>query len=111
MLSIYPACFIKEKNGSYSIIYPDLNAATCGNDLEEAFAMAIDCLAGYIYSAEEEGEEIPKASFVADIDGKKVADMLEVSYDEVFVNFVAVNVEEYAKMHFNKNFKEKEGGR
>lgn len=111
MLSIYPACFIKEKNGSYSIIYPDLNAATCGNDLEEAFVMAIDCLAGYIYSAEKEVEEIPKASFVTDIDGKKVADMLEISYDEVFVNFVAVNVEEYAKMHFNKNFKEKEGGR
>lgn len=43
--------------------------------------------------------------------GKKVADMLEVAYDEVFVNFVAVDVEEYAKLHFNKNLKEKEGER
>ena len=74
MLSIYPTCFIKE------------NLDTCGNDLEEAFSMEIDCLVGYIYSAEKEGEEIPKASFVA------------------------VDVEEYAKMHFNKNLKEKEGG-
>lgn len=110
MLSIYPACFIKEKKQSYSVIYPDLNLATCGNDLEEAFSMAIDCLAGYLYVAKEEGEEIPKASFVTDIDGKKVADMLGVSYDEVFVNFIAVDVEEYTKMHFNKNLKEKEGG-
>ena len=95
MLSIYPACFIKEKNGSYSVIYPDLNIATCGNDLEEAFLMALDCLAGYLYSAEIEGEEIPKASFVTDIDGIKVADMLEVAYDEIFVNFVAVDGKRY----------------
>ncbi len=35
MLSIYPACFYKEKDG-YSVIFPDLNyLATQGDTLEE----------------------------------------------------------------------------
>ncbi len=47
MLSAYPACFIKEDNG-YSVIFPDLNdLATCVNTLDEALAMAVDCLAAY----------------------------------------------------------------
>lgn len=50
MLSAYPACFIKEDTG-YSVIFPDLNTATCGDDLEDAFSMAVDCLAGYLYSS------------------------------------------------------------
>ena len=41
MLSAYPACFIKEDTG-YSVIFPDLNTATCGDDLEDAFSMAVD---------------------------------------------------------------------
>ena len=51
MLSIYPACFFKEDNG-YSVIFPDLNyLATQGDTLEDAVAMAVDCLAGYLYTA------------------------------------------------------------
>ncbi len=39
--------FIKEENG-YSVIFPDLNdLATCVNTLDEALAMAVDCLAAY----------------------------------------------------------------
>ncbi len=41
MLSAYPACFIKEDIG-YSVIFPDLDIATCGDDLEDAWTMAID---------------------------------------------------------------------
>ena len=48
MLSVYPAIFCKEDNG-YSVLFPDLNwLATCGDTLEEAMAMAVDCLAGYL---------------------------------------------------------------
>ena len=50
MLSAYPACFIKEDT-AYSVIFPDLNTATCGDNLEDALSMAVDCLAGYLYSA------------------------------------------------------------
>lgn len=48
MLSAYPACFFKEDNGGYSVVFPDLNyLATQGDDLEDATNMAIDCLAGF----------------------------------------------------------------
>ena len=31
MLSMYPACFYKEKSGKYSVIFPDFNGhGTCG---------------------------------------------------------------------------------
>ena len=58
MVSAYPACFFKEETG-YTVVFPDLNwLSTCGETLEEAFAMAIDCLAGYLYTCEKRGYSI-----------------------------------------------------
>ena len=49
MLSAYPACFFHEENG-FSVIFPDLNyLSTCGDSLNEALEMSIDCLAGYLF--------------------------------------------------------------
>lgn len=56
MLSIYPACFYKEKEGNYSVIFPVLGIATCGDTIDE--------------------------------------------YETAFVDMVAVDVDEYAKKHF-----------
>lgn len=59
MLSAYPACFFKEENG-YSVIFPGLNhLATCGETLDEALAMAIDCLAGYLYLLRKTEKSLP----------------------------------------------------
>ena len=105
MLSAYPACFFKEQNG-YSVIFPDLNyLATCGNSLDEALTMAVDCLAGYLYMLEKDRETAPAASSMNQIDLKQVADELEISSDEMFVNIVTVDVTEYAKRHFEKSIK------
>lgn len=105
MLSMYPACFIKESNG-YSVIFPDLNyLSTCGETFEEAMKMAVDCLAGCLYTAKMDNEEVNKPSFIADIDAKKVAEDLEVDFSEAFVNMVTVDVAEYAKLHFEKSVK------
>lgn len=49
--------FFKEDNG-YSVIFPDLNyLATQGDTLEDAVAMAVDCLAGYLYTAKMDNEK------------------------------------------------------
>lgn len=105
MLSAYPACFIKEEN-AYSVIFPDLGyLATCGDTLDTAFQMAVDCLAGYLYLAQKEGDEIPAPSSIDQIDLSSVAEDLEYSKDESFVNIVTVDVEEYAKVHFEKAVK------
>lgn len=105
MLSAYPACFIKEENG-YSVIFPDLNnLATCGHTLDEAFTMAVDCLAGYLYWLKEDGETAPDASPIDKIDLAEIAEELEVLPGEAFINMVTVDVAEYAKTHFEKSVK------
>lgn len=106
MLSMYPACFYKEKNNGYSVIFPDLNyLATQGDSLEDAMEMAVDCLAGYLRSCQTDGEKIPAPSNLADIDAVSVSK--ELSPDEpvgdCFVNMVSVDVEAYAKEHFDKS--------
>lgn len=101
MLAMYPACFFKEENG-YSVVFPDLDyLSTCGETLEDSTKMAIDCLAGYLYTE----SNVNKPSDSKDIDLKKVADELEVSTENAFVNIISVDVEEYAKVHFNKSVK------
>ena len=102
MLSAYPACFYKEITGGYSVIFPDLNhLATCGETLDKALIMAVDCLAGYLYTAFRDGETVAAPSSIAAID--PVAEYDE--YEEAFVNIVTVDVAEYAKTHFEKAVK------
>jgi len=41
----FPAIFIKEKDGGYSVEFPDIIACvTCGDDMEDAVYMAEDVL-------------------------------------------------------------------
>ena len=102
MLSAYPACFYKESEGGYSVIFPDLNhLATQGETLEEAFAMAIDCLAGYLYECKLSGDIVPAPTKLQNINPDDEYD----EYEEAFVNIVTVDVEEYARLHFNKAVK------
>ena len=92
MLSMYPACFYKEKDGQYTVIFPDLNhLATCGTDLQNAMKMATDCLAGFLYEPSE----------LNTIDVNEEYN----DYAEAFVNIVSVDVEAYAKEHFTKAVK------
>ncbi len=105
MLSAYPACFFKEKNG-YSVIFPDLNwLATCGETLDEALSMSIDCLAGYLYTAQREGNLVPDPSSIENIHLTEIAQELEINPMDSFVNIVTVDVAEYAKAHFEKSVK------
>lgn len=101
MLSMYPACFYKEKEGGYSVIFPGLEIATCGNDLNEAMNMAIDCLAGYLYELKLGREPVPKPLALESINVDDEYD----EYESAFVNMVAVDVEEYAKKHFERSVK------
>ncbi|MCD8119878.1 MAG: type II toxin-antitoxin system HicB family antitoxin [Lachnospiraceae bacterium] len=108
MLSIYPACFYKEADGQYSVIFPDLdNLSTCGSNLGEAMAMAIDCLAGYLKWCSEDGTPVPEPSPLSTIDPIAIAKEIDPDDTscEAFVNMVSVDVEAYAKEHFDKSVK------
>jgi len=99
MLSVYPACFYKEKTGGYSVIFPDLgHLATEGETLDQAMQMAIDCLAGYLYNVKNGGEKVPVPSELNKIN----PDDEYNDYQEAFVSLVSVDVDEYARVHFEK---------
>lgn len=109
MLSAYPACFIKEENG-YSVIFPDLNTATCGPTLDNATHMAVDCLAGYLYALQKSGENMPSPSPLDQVNPAAVLagladDGEDIAAYETFVNLITVDVEEYARQHFEKSVK------
>lgn len=92
----YPAVFTLEEDGTYSIIFPDLEGCyTCGDSLEDGIEMAEDALALTLYGYEKEGREIPIAS---------VPTAITVSENE-FVNFIACDTMAYRKMYNNKAVK------
>ena len=103
MLSIYPACFFKDETG-YSVVFPDLNwLATNGSTETEAMNMAVECLAGYLYSLKIDGEQAPAASAMGDVPLDAIARELDADTNGAFVNMVSVDVAEYAKEHFEKS--------
>ena len=103
MLSIYPACFFKEENG-YSVVFPDLNwLATSGRNETDAMNKAVECLAGYLFSLKNDGEQEPVASAMCDVSLEDVAKELDADTDGAFVNMVSVDVAEYARTHFEKS--------
>lgn len=53
----YVAAFYEENKGEYSVFLADYDAATCGENLEDAREMAKNILSIYI---EDEGEKEPK---------------------------------------------------
>ena len=94
----YPACFYKEGNG-YSVIFTDLDyLATCGETLAEALSMAADCLAGYLYWCNHEGESIPQHSALVDISIQDVARELEFDFSEAFVNIITADIAKMVDM-------------
>lgn len=68
MKVVYPACFYKEEDGGFSVQIPDLlGCCTQGDTLEEAMQMAQDAALGWLLTAVEDNEEIPKASDIKDV--------------------------------------------
>ena len=107
MLSMYPACFYRDKEG-YSVVFPDLNwLSTCGDTLDEAMKMAVDCLAGYLYTIQKEGNTFPSPSELSQINIAAIAQELDINSpaNDSFVNIITVDVDEYAKKHFEKSVK------
>ena len=75
---VYPAIFEKEDSG-YSVIFPDLEIATSGEDLSEAINMARDALCLMLYDMEERKAEIPPASELTEVatSGKQFVSLVE----------------------------------
>ena len=84
MKYVYPACFYKEEDGRYSVEMPDFPLATFGDNLEEAIYMAADAAAGWILCALRDGDSIPKASDIRDVNSED---------ESGFVSLVRIDLE------------------
>ena len=105
MLSVYPAIFYQEEGG-ISVVFPDLNhLATCGDNMQEAMEMAVDCLAGYLFTEKMDGKPLPEPTPVDQLDIHCEDDTDEERAIPRFVNMVSVDVEAYAAQHFTKAVK------
>lgn len=105
MISAYPACFLKDDQGYY-VVFPDLSyLAACAPSLEEGLSAAIDCLAGYLYSCRISGDAVPEPSPMQNLRPEAIAEEMELTPTEAFVNMIAVDVDEYARVHFEKSVK------
>ena len=68
MKYVYPAIFVKEPNGAFSVNFPDLPCCyTQGDNLEDAIVMAEDVLCLTLYRMEVEKSDIPSPSEIKDI--------------------------------------------
>ena len=93
---IYPACFYLEDNGQYSVIFPDFNGATYGNNIEDAYNMAVDILGGMIVSLQDDKENLPNPSDIQKVKADE--------YPNGFVSLVSVNTEVYRDNKAVKNY-------
>lgn len=92
----YPAVFTPEKDGGYSVLFPDLEGCfTCGDNLADAIFMAEDALALVMYGYEHDARPIPTPSKSSDIS-------LE---DNSFINYVSCDTLAYNKRYNNKSVK------
>ena len=64
---VYPALFAYESDGRITVEFPDVPVATFGDNEEEAFLMARECLGLVMYGLEEDGDDIPAPSHIKDI--------------------------------------------
>lgn len=65
---VYPAIFYKEEDGRYSVLFPDFDAATCGDDLDDAVEMAKECLVLQLKGLRQDGDDFPVPSPLDKID-------------------------------------------
>ena len=67
----YPAIFHVAEEGGFWITFPDLpECMTQGDNMQEAYEMAVDALGLSLTSREAEREEIPKASSLDEVDAE-----------------------------------------
>jgi len=92
----YTAIFAPEKNGAFSVYFPDLPGCyTSGDDMPDAVTMAQDALCLWLYDMEQDKKPIPPATPPGDIKAKS----------KEFASVVAVDTETYRRFYENKSVK------
>lgn len=83
MRKSYPAIFHKAEEGGFWITFPDLpECITEGDDMEEAYNMAVDALGLALTDRIKSKEELPKASDIENIEKPEDGVIVVVQFDK-----------------------------
>lgn len=63
----YPAVFTYEKDQEIAVVFPDLDAATSGENDDDALLSARELLGCVMFGLEEDGEPLPKPTALHDL--------------------------------------------
>lgn len=67
----YPAIFHKAEEGGFWVTFPDIpECMTQGDNMQEAYEMSVDALGLSLTTMEADGERIPKASALDEVDAE-----------------------------------------
>lgn len=92
----YPAIFTPDENDTFTVVFPDVpGCVTCGDNMENAYEMAFDCLGLVLSYMKENKEPIPKASSPQDITLSSGQFLVVIEFDML----------EYNKKHNSKAVK------
>ena len=92
----YPAIFEPCEEGGYSVTFPDLPGCfTEGEDIANAVYMAQEAASGWLLMVMEEGEQVPKATELLDVQVEKGC----------IVSLVAMDMDEYAEKYGHHSVK------
>ena len=93
---LYPACFYPcEEQEGYTVVVPDLpGCVTQGSSLIDAISMAVDAASGWILDEMEDGNPIPPASNVEDVQADE--------RPGGFVNLIVLDMDAYAEKYGEK---------
>jgi predicted RNase H-like HicB family nuclease len=92
----YTAIFTPEKNGLYSVVFPDLQGCyTSGDNMADAVYMAQDVLCLTLYDLEQDKEPIPAASKPQDLK----------TTENQFTSVIVADTETYRRFYENKTVK------
>lgn len=92
----YPAVFHKAEEGGFWVTFPDIpECMTQGDDMQQAYEMAVEALGLSITTMEEEGESVPTAS---------APDCIEIE-DEGFLVVVEFDLMEYRRRNCSRAIK------
>lgn len=78
----YPALFHRAEEGGFWVTFPDIpECMTQGDDMQQAYEMAIEALGLSITTREKAGEDIPQASAPDNVQLEKDSFLVVVEFD------------------------------
>lgn len=105
MKNAYPVVFYDDE-GSVGVVVPDVKGChTFGEDMSEAIEMAEDAIEMMIASMEDDGEEIPKPSTIAQTEKRLRSGEIEVPGENPEISYVRINTDKWRAENSEKSIR------